>query len=304
MHLIELLVHQFLQEINQGSWKASPSLLEKFGEDTVKHLKRQFEREPNKFTIRASNIGRPICQLLLEQAGIQGSSETNTIRNLYGDLVEDVLMFVLHAAGVPIVSEQELVSIELAGAQIQGTLDVVIDFGNDPRVWDIKSASDWSFKNKFDLPFEKFLEQDTFGYADQLFLYSAARGCKAGGWIVKNKSDGQIRVVEAPEEQRLFREASIRRMEEKVGVLLRERSNILVSSIQSGTTAPLAIGEQYKFQPIPEFFRKKPTGNMVLNDICVMCDKKFHCFPEVQLKPKAKSEAKNPSLVWYTSYKE
>lgn len=290
MHPIELLVFSFLQEVNRGTYKVPLPLLEKFGESAVAHLKRQFEREPSKFTIRASNIGRPICQLLLEQEGIEGIQDANVIRNTYGDLVEDLLMFVLHAAGVPIVSEQELVSLELAGVQIQGTLDLVIDFGNDPRVWDIKSASDWSFKNK--VTFDDFLKQDTFGYVDQLFLYSAARGCKAGGWIVKNKSDGQIRVVEAPEEQRFLRETAIGRMEEKVGILLQSERGKSSRDIT------------YKFLAVPELFRNKATGNTVLHEICVMCNKKFHCFPEVQLKPKAKSEAKNRPLVWYTEYKE
>jgi hypothetical protein len=298
MHIIELLIHQFLQEVNKGGWKAPTSLLERFGESTVNNLKRQFEREPNKFTIRGSNIGRPTCQLLLEQAGVKGSSETNAIRNLYGDMVESLLMFVLYASGVPIIAEQELVSLELAGAKISGTLDIVIDFGDDPRVWDIKSASDWSFKNKFNVSFEKFIEQDYFGYADQLFFYSTARGCKAGGWIVQNKSTGEIRVIEAPEEQRLLRDTAIGRMEEKVGILLREGTKLVDSKDLAYNS------DKFKFPPVLEFFRKRLTGNSYLHDCCVMCDKKFYCFPGVQLKPRAKSEAKNPPLIWYTSYKE
>ncbi len=294
MHLIELLVHQFQQKVQRGEFQAPQSLVDKFGEDTVKHLKRQFEREPSKFTIRASNIGRPICQLLLEQQGTQGISDVNVIRNLFGDLVEDVLIFVLYAAGVPIIAEQELVSLELAGVTIKGTLDVVIDFGDGPKVWDIKSASDWSFKNKFNVPFEKFIEQDYFGYADQLFLYSTARGCKAGGWIVKNKSTGEIGIIEAPEQQELYREAAIRRMEEKGSILLRKEYD----------QSEMVQGEDYKMAPVSETFRKKPTGNLVAHTACTFCQYKFHCWPEIQLKPKAKSEAKNPPLVWYVKYKE
>ena len=36
------------------------------------------------------------------------------------------------------------------GVNVKGTLDVIIRDGDGvERVWDIKSASDWAFKNKF-----------------------------------------------------------------------------------------------------------------------------------------------------------
>jgi hypothetical protein len=231
--------------------------------------------------------------LILEQQGVQGISDTNVIRNVFGDVVEDILMFVLYAAGVPIVAEQELVSLELAGVEISGTLDLVIDFGNDPKVWDIKSVSDWAFKNKFNKSFEDFIKEDYFGYADQLFFYSTARGCRVGGWIVKNKSDGQIKVIEAPSEQESLRDLALRRMEEKVNILLQDANQ----RVEPANSAQ-------RFQPVSEFFRKKPTGNLIAHDACTFCDKKFHCWPGIQLKPRAKSEAKNPPLIWYTEYKE
>jgi hypothetical protein len=308
MHPIELLIHRFLQEVSKGGYICSEPLLDKFTASTRAHLRRQFEREPNKFSLRMSNLGRPLCQLECEQAGIKGQSwDNNTLtRNTFGDICEDVLMFILHASGVPIVSEQEQVSLDIAGQKIQGTLDVVIDFSKlntyecptDPRVWDIKSASDWSFKNKFTLGFDKFLEEDTFGYVDQLFLYGEARGCKVGGFIVQNKSTGEIAIVAFPEEQRLLRESTMRRVEEKVNLLSKEFSQSILHD-QDSDTGKLPTT---KFSSVPEYFRKHLTGNLILNTKCSMCDYKFHCWPGLQLKPKAKSEAKNPQMVYYTEY--
>jgi hypothetical protein len=336
MHPIELLIHKFLQEVQKGNYKIPIALLDKFTESTRAHLVRQFEREPNKFSLRMSNLGRPLCQLECEQAGIKGQSwDNNTLtRNTFGDICEDVLMFILHASGVPIVSEQEQVSLDIAGQKIQGTLDVVIDFSakcdncisylgkcpycgsiRDPRVWDIKSASDWAFKNKFTLSFDKFLEEDTFGYVDQLFLYGEARGCKVGGFIVQNKSTGEVAIIAFPEEQRLLREAALRRVEEKVNLLSRKSSSIinLQSKISNNSSDQSTFSKSddpkptvptTKFEPIAEYFRKLPTGNMVAPIKCSICDYKFHCWPTLQLKPKAKSEAKNPVMTWYVEYHE
>jgi hypothetical protein len=314
MHLIELQIFQFLQEVSGGSYKVPPSLLEKFGEETKSALKKQLERQPREFSIRGSNIGKPLCVLQREQAGIKGVSYNSTLQNLYGELVEDTLLFLLYAAGVPIVTEQELVSLEIAGQTINGTLDIVIDFGNDPRVWDIKSASDWSFKNKFNKSFEEILHGDYFGYTDQLFFYSTARRCKVGGWIVQNKSSGEIRIIEAPDEQRSLREAALRRMEEKVSTLSENEQRVVVPAgdpeigvqrvYDSNNTNHLDSKLLQCFEPNLEYFKKKPTGNLVLHDACTLCEFRFGCWENLQLKPRAKSEAKNPPLIWYTHYED
>ena len=39
----------------------------------------------------------------------------------------------------------------------------------------------------------------TFGYVMQGFLYSEAVGLPFGGWIVVNKSSGEVAVVEVPD---------------------------------------------------------------------------------------------------------
>ena len=71
-------------------------------------------------------------------------------RFAFGDLTEALLMLVMREAGIDIVDFQKEVALEIEGVVVKGTLDVIIrgDDGKE-RVWDIKSASDWAYKNKF-----------------------------------------------------------------------------------------------------------------------------------------------------------
>lgn len=290
IHLIELYIKQFLTEVNAGSYKISEDVLKRFSEETKIALKRQFERVNQPFTIRMSNIGRPSCQLTYEQAGFKGDSDP--VRNWLGDLVEDLVMFILHAAKVPVVSEQEAVSLEIGGIKLNGTLDVIIDFGDDPRVWDIKSASSWAFLNKFKAGFEEIFRDDAFGYCDQLFLYAAAKGVRVGGFIVVDKSSGEILIVPVPERQDEYKDTILKRVSDKIEKLNRFKrvTNIPKGNISSTIT---------KIPLIPEIFRKKPTGALLLAKPCTFCAFKYKCWKEVQLKTSEVSKAKNPVLKWY-----
>ena len=82
---------------------------------------------------------------------------------------------------------------------LSGRLDVEID----NKVWDIKSASPYSFEHKFGEKggFNEVVNNDSFGYASQGFLYSESLEKPFGGWIAINKSTGEWTVCEAPEFQ-------------------------------------------------------------------------------------------------------
>ena len=53
------------------------------------------------------------------------------------------------------------------------------------------------------------------------------------------------------------------------------------------------------FQPVPEKFRGKETGNEILNDGCKFCSYRFDCWPTLTEKPAIKSQAKNPPIISY-----
>lgn len=307
MHQIELLVYKFLQDVQKGKALINLKLFSKFGKEAEQALTKQFNEPRSTFYLRMSNIGRPSCQLEFEQAGIPGDSVgIDTVRNTYGDITEKLIMFVLYASGVPIVSEQERVIVKFGEVEIAGTLDLVVDFGNDPRVWDIKSASEWSFKNKFSKSFEDFIKEDFYGYGEQLFGYAEGKRCKVGGWIAFDKSSGKIRVLAAPEDQQSIRETILRRVKDKVDFLARKRLLLVgdgthEQASEEGTTKLLV---DKCFSDSNELYRNVPTGNSVAAIACTMCSWKFKCWPNLQLRPKAKSTAKNPPLVYYTEYNE
>ncbi len=278
MHLIELMVHQFLQEVGKGQYKCPQPLLEKFGEDTVKHLKRQFEREPNKFSLRMSNVGQPLCILQMEKE--HGRKASDIQRFILGDIFEDVMLFILRAAHVPILEEQKQVTLNIGGIDLQGTLDLVVDLGDGPEVYDIKSASDYSYKNKFNQSFDDFRATDTFGYINQLLGYASAENITAGGFIVGNKSSGEMKIYPFPKEQ----------------AHLKEQALIEIESNIKDIDAPF----KRQFEDIPELWKKKPTGNRVLGTTCGFCDFKFECWDNIQVKSQVNSAAKNPKMMYYT----
>ena len=152
-----------------------------------------------------SQLGKPICQQLLEKQGYEEDRDYNAIfRFLYGDITESIIMFILEEAGIKVVNSQEEVSLTIGDMVVKGTLDVIIeDELGDKKVWDIKSASEWAFTYKYTGigGYDRIKEDDPFGYIMQGHLYAEAKNMPFGGWIVVNKSSGEIAVVEAPEWQ-------------------------------------------------------------------------------------------------------
>ena len=57
------------------------------------------------------------------------------------------------------------------------------------------------------------------------------------------------------------------------------------------------------FEPEPETFRGKPTGNMVLNRNCNFCSYRQSCWETLHELPAQMSQAKEPKMVQYISLK-
>lgn len=283
MNEIELLIQSYLDRANAGPVEVPEELIEEFGEACKAAFRKQFTEPRKGFTLRMSNIGRPTCQLQMEKSG--APSETppynHKIKMLLGDLGEAVLITVMKLAGVKVKAVQQPVKLELLnGTALSGTLDVIIETDKE-RVYDVKTASNWSFQNKFGKGFEAVAEDDTFGYVGQGYGYSKAVGKPFGGWIVLKKETGEIAVVEAPEDK-VRAEAIYKDTNEVVDLL--------------NSDAPF----QRCFEPEAETFRKKPTGNRVLCTACSFCDFKQACWPDLQFRAETCSEAKSPKFKWYT----
>jgi len=280
----------------RGEVSVSPETIETFKNDCADSVIKQLS--PNgrgEYRLRMSGLGRPLCQQVLDKQGIKEEMEYNTLfRFMFGDLTESILMAVMQEAGVEIVDYQKQVELDIGGEKLKGTLDVILrDETGQDKVWDIKSASDWAFNYKFTGMggYDKLKEEDPFGYLMQGFLYSEAVGLPFGGWIVVNKSNGMVAVVEVPDWSQEDKEDYIKDAAERIKFL----NNPDVKSFKP-------------YKPVAETYKNKgelvSTGNKLLPRECNLCGYRYHCWPNAILHSRVTSRAKSPPQVWYSTLKK
>ncbi len=278
-HPAELALHQYMEDAVNGRSKMSEETINQVASDIKDALHRQFgsSQPRGDFSLRMSNIGKPTCQLWFAKNKPEKAlpKPTTFIMNMMlGDIVEAVFKGLLVEAKVDY-TESERVSLELDNdTTINGTYDLIIDGAVD----DVKSASDWSYRNKFE-SFETLRDGDSFGYVGQLAGYAKACDKKAGGWWVVNKANGQFKYVPA------------------TNIDMKEE----LQKIQD--TVNTVEKNEFKrcFEPEVETFRGKPTGNTVLNKNCIFCDFRYECWDTLQELPAQASQAKQPKMVQYVS---
>jgi len=286
MSNILLKVQQYLDNVSKNPVKLDKQLVQEFGEACKSALLKQFEEtRRDKFEVRMSNIGRPLCQLQMEAKGIKGEGQPYNVkmRNTFGDIIEALAIFVMKSSGIKVSNEQKKVNYKFNGDSIEGRQDVEID----GKIWDIKSASPYSFEKKFGEAggFNEVVREDSFGYASQGFLYGESQGKEFGGWIAINKSTGEWTVCETPPAVDEYKTKAIKSAEDNF--------------------KSLKEGKSFKrcYDDVAETFRSKPTGNRVLGFVCSYCPYKLPCWgrDKLQLLPQQQSKGKNPKWVWYTS---
>jgi hypothetical protein len=285
-------VKDFLKKAGRGEIDSSrlEDLIEQFGEDCKDSLRKQLS-DRGDFRIRMSGLGRPLCQQKMEKRGYsQDVGYNDMMRFLLGDLVEAVAVFVLKAAGVNVVDTHRKCSLDLAGEDVKGTLDIILDDG-EQKVWDIKSTSPWAYENKFSGRggYAVIKEDDPFGYIMQGYLYSEAQDMPFGGWIAINKSTGEWDFVEAPNDQQQDREEYLAEAKARVKSLKKDDKFKIPFE---------AIDESYTVKG-----DKVYTGNKLMPRTCTFCSFKEHCWKKAVLHPKVTSKAKFPPMAWYTSLK-
>ena len=283
-----------MQKATRGEVTISPSAIKDFAKECEESVERQLNKK-RKFSIRMSGLGRPLCQQLLDRRGMKEDMDYNALfRFMFGDLVESVIVLIMEQADVEIVDKQKAVKLDIAGHTVTGTLDLILrDEMGVEKVWDVKSASEWAFKFKYTGfgGYDKIKEDDPFGYVMQGHLYGEATGLPFGGWIVVNKSSGEIAMVEAPDWQEEDRKEYLKDAEVRVKRLLDPNPDF-VKPFKSEF-------ETYKVKG--EIIR---TGNKTLPKICGMCGYRSHCWSKSQLHDKVISKAKTPPKVWYDVLKK
>lgn len=277
MNTILLQIQRFMDKWAKGEVQVPPELIQEYSNRCTELLQQSLNERKDKFTLRASNLGRPLCQLQLEKAETPREIQDNffPMRMLWGHMTEALAVMIIKAAGIEVQSEQIRV---IHDSGISGTYDLEIY----DKLWDIKSASDWAFENKFkNLSIQQIYETDVFGYVTQGLLYADAVGKQFGGWIVINKSTGEFTVVEAEYDDAF--------------------KNKVLDNAQKTITA-LNNNEPFKkcFEEVSEKYYKVFTGNRVLDRVCSECSFKAHCWPNAQLLPQLPSKAKEKKLIYYT----
>ena len=283
-HPAELKLHKFMTDAANGKTTFTDEQAFEIGVDVANAVLRQFGsgKSRDEFTLRMSNIGRPTCQLWFDKNKPETAlpkPSTFVMNMMIGDIVEAVFKGLLKGAGVEY-QDTDTVSFMVGDTNpttIKGSYDLVLDDAVD----DVKSASPWSYQNKFE-SFDTLSKGDSFGYVGQLAGYAEASGYKAGGWWVVNKANGEFKYVPATG---MDKEKELAKIAKTVDTV---RKN------------------EFKrcFEAVPETYRGKPSGNYVLNDGCKFCDYRFECWPTLQELPSKVSQAKQPKTVGYVEIKE
>ena len=276
-HSAELAIYTFLQKAMAGETTMSKEVAAKVASDVEAALFKQFDSGPrDEFRLRMSNIGKPKCQLWFEKNDPEDKTPLPPhflMNMILGDIVEAVFKGILRAAGVEF-KDNDKCTLKLSnGSEINGEYDMELD----GKIDDVKSASPWSYRNKFE-NFETLKMGDSFGYIAQLVGYAQGAGKEVGGWWVINKANGEFKYVPAEGVD----------VNEELGKI-----EALVDYIESD--APF----ERCFEPEPETFYKKQTGNLVLPSECKFCSFKHKCHPNMQTLPSRPSKALNPPLVDY-----
>jgi hypothetical protein len=280
-HPAELAIHQYMEDAVKGNSTMSDATIKQVATDISDALKRQFGggNKRGDFKLRMSNVGRPTCQLWYEKNKPEVAlpfPTTFVMNMMLGDIVEAVFKGLLKEAGVQY-EDTDKVTLDCGDTNVSGSYDLILDGAVD----DIKSASDWSYRNKFE-SYDSLASGDGFGYIAQLAGYAKASGKKAGGWWVVNKANGAFKYVPATG---LDLDAEVKKIKDTVKTVEENKF-------------------EKCFQPVPEKFRGKETGNKVLNDGCRFCSYRFDCWPLLKELPAVKSQAKNPPTVAYVELKE
>jgi hypothetical protein len=226
-----------------------------------------------------SNIGRDYCQLWFDKNDPDAAVpfSTNFIINMMiGDIVEAVFKGLLVQSGVSFTNGEKVVW-DLGSVAIEGTPDLIMD----GKVDDVKSASPWSYENKFK-DYNTLAEKDSFGYVAQLVGYAEAAKVKPGGWWVVNKANGEFKYVDAEGAE--------------------------VAPVAENTKALAAKLAENKFERCheaqEETYRKKPSGNMILGRDCQWCSYRYKCWPGLKEIPSLVSQAEDKPIVAYVKIDE
>ena len=155
-----------------------------FGENVKQILRNNItEHEFDRRKLHMSNIGKKDRQLWYAYNGVEGEKlmPHTRIKFLYGHLIEEMVLALTKLAGHDVTDEQKQVEVD----GIKGSMDCKID----GVLTDVKSSSPYGFKKFKD---GSLIDNDPFGYVEQIKGYAHAEGETKFGWLVMDKTNGHL----------------------------------------------------------------------------------------------------------------
>ena len=158
--------------------------IETFGENCKQMMRNNItESKFDRRKLRMSNIGKKDRQLWYSYNGYKGEElmPHTRIKFLYGHLIEELALALTKLSGHSVTDTQK--KAEVNG--IKGSMDCKID----GVLTDVKSASPYGFKKFKD---GSLINDDPFGYIDQIKGYAHSEKTKDVGWLVMDKTNGHL----------------------------------------------------------------------------------------------------------------
>lgn len=203
--------------------------------------------------IRFSALGKPNRQMWYEAHPVEGGKEAmipkTYLKFMYGDIIEQMLLFLAKEAGHSVENEQG--QVESDG--VLGHIDAIID----GVVVDVKSASPYGY-TKFEN--NTVTEDDPFGYVAQLSGYAnILTPGEPAAWLAMDKVAGDICISPLGSTTIKYHKPEDRIAELKEVVAQPEPPERCYE--------PVADGK---------------SGNMKLPTGCSYCAHKFRCYPSLR----------------------
>ncbi len=201
--------------------------------------------------LRLSKIGSPDRRLWYDANKKHKPREKDEpewrMRAAFGDMTEELLLFLCEKAGHLVTDRQRTVSLD----GVEGHIDCLID----GVLVDVKSTSPYGFyKFQRGTMFEPY--GDPFGYIEQLSAYNQALGLgdQSAYWLVMNKSDGSLLLRELTDVEQINGTARIK------------DARAAVTAKGNGPTRCYPL--------VPE----GKSGNMAIHTHCSWCPYKADCY--------------------------
>jgi hypothetical protein len=215
-------------------------------------LRKRLSEGPREFKLSMSKLGKPECQLWYDKHvtddGLDSEGQPyNQIKFIFGDLIEQLVLFLAKEAGHTVTDEQK--KVEFNG--VTGHIDAVID----GVLVDSKSCSSYSFNS-----WSKggVASDDAFGYMEQITGYAVATGSHRRGFLLVDKQLGKLHLD--------LYQSELRRDEQ----VIHNRVERLNEVLSSGSPPQRCFSDE----PMGK------SGNKKLGLNCSYCTHKYRCWAD------------------------